>query len=648
MSALACLWQRDGRPDAGEALARMQRALAIYGRHGNRTRDDGAIAFGVCLDVRRPEDRFDRQPVEGGGGRYVAMADARLDNRPELGDMLGIEPSRLDAMPNSALVLAAWERWQAEAIDRLVGDFAFVVWDSGERVLHLARDPVGFRPLFYHLTPGRVAVASMVKGLHALPDIPRAPDMDRMRDFLALAPQHGSASYFADIHRVEQGQHVTIHADGRVDRRAWYGWGKDSETRPLGRPEDHAEELRAILDRAVRDRVRGVDGLAAHLSAGLDSAAVVSSAALARAAEGKRLTAYTSVPMAGAELEVPVRRFSDEGPRASMLAALYPNVDHVLLDSADREIGEDFDRHFFASETPILNACNQVWMGAINREAKARGERVALSAYFGNMTISHGGGQLMHAYIRRGRPDLWAREARLLLASGYGTWPNLLLTTFGPWLPSPWLKKIRRWTGRNAMGLEDFSSLRAEIAQDPNFRAHLASIGYDPDFGPMRSRAETLRYVITRIDLLGNVAKGDVATYDLETCDPTSDRRLLEFCLTAPDEVFLREGRPQWIYGKAFGERIPAQTLNSRNKGYQAADWLPRLRRVQSTIAGEVERAKASPSARALIDLDDLSGLLEILPEGKPTPRQTNALRLKALRGVATANFLRKLDAGNG
>ncbi|MFZ8299905.1 asparagine synthase-related protein, partial [Staphylococcus aureus] len=82
--------------------------------------------------------------------------------------------------------------------------------------------------------------------------------------------------------------------------------------------------------------LRSNGAVACHLSAGFDSTAVVVTAAEMLAAKGERLAAFTHVPHQGWQTEDAGGRCIDEGPIAAATAALFPNIDHVLVDSGDR------------------------------------------------------------------------------------------------------------------------------------------------------------------------------------------------------------------------------------------------------------------------------------------------------------------------
>jgi asparagine synthase (glutamine-hydrolysing) len=168
-----------------------------------------------------PEDIYDRQPLLSRDGRLVLVADVRLDNREELTAELNIASSDALKRCDAEVLLACLEHWGEGAIDRLVGDFAFALWNASKQTLLLVRDFLGHRPLHYHCCDGFFAFASMPKGLHALPDVPRAPDEQMMAEFLTLIPQVGPRTFFRHIARVEPAHIVTVTRSGVSSRLYW-------------------------------------------------------------------------------------------------------------------------------------------------------------------------------------------------------------------------------------------------------------------------------------------------------------------------------------------------------------------------------------------------------------------------------------------
>jgi len=642
-------WHLDGAPGAGDACAAMQRALAIYGGYRSDRIDLGPIALGIELAHMLPEDRFDRQPLKGADGGLYLVADARIDNRPELAEALGLSADRTTTIGDADYILAAWERWGEEALDRLKGSFAFIMWDARARILRLVRDPLGQRPLFVHRAPGRIHVASMAKGLHALPDIPRAPDAERMRDHIALLPQVGPRSFFAGIDRVEPGQMLRIYGDGRTDQVDWYDRTQDRSPR-FARVDDYVDAFRELFDRAIADSLRTTGGVASHLSAGRDSGLVSVSAAAELAKSGRRLTAYTHVPLPGANLPPVTGRFGNEGPGAARAAAMYPNIDHVLVDCAERTVGDEFDRHFFYCEYPVLNPTNSLWDSEIARQAAARGATMLLNGQFGNMTVSTLGTQRLAELVARGRLLRWSREVAALHRNRHDSLRGLLSVSLVPHLPIPIVLLLRRLFGRQDYVVSEYTALREDLARSETFRSHVETIGFDTHFRAWGDVHAMRRMVLWRVDHLGQHMKGMLAATGLDSRDPTSDIRLVEFLSGVPTDVFLRDGQTAWLFNQAFGDRLPAETVEARTKGLQSADWPTRMRQALPALRSELERARHSPTAVALMDMDGLLADASAFPESDADLANTQhnmRYHIRLMRGVSVAHFLRKLEAGN-
>src|SRR5581483_2774076 len=110
------------------------------------------------------------------------VADVRLDNRAEL--LSQLDGLRQPTLSDANLILQAYEAWGLAMPARLLGDFAFVIWDPRQQRLIAARDTSGQRTLFYHLNQHRFAAASEIHQLLQDPTVPIAPNHERIRDGL--------------------------------------------------------------------------------------------------------------------------------------------------------------------------------------------------------------------------------------------------------------------------------------------------------------------------------------------------------------------------------------------------------------------------------------------------------------------------------
>ena len=181
----------------------MLEALKPYGSNPAVSVEDG-FSCGRLLFSILPEDAFDHQPLER--GPYKLVADVRLDNRSDLASALRIPSAQLKRLSDADVLFEALLKWGSEAAGKLIGEFAFALWDRTDQNLLLGRDLFGHRPLYFHEGPDFFAFATMPSGLHALPTIPREFDPESMAHELALLTFAGTRTHFRGIQRVPPGQ----------------------------------------------------------------------------------------------------------------------------------------------------------------------------------------------------------------------------------------------------------------------------------------------------------------------------------------------------------------------------------------------------------------------------------------------------------
>jgi len=640
MTALAGYWSFGDTAEGASVCERMLATQRVYAPDPAICRTDRSVSIGRRLFSLLPEDRFDRGPVASGARMLVA--DVRLDNRDELCGALGLAEGDAASMSDSTLVMHCLERWDVQAIDRLVGDFAFALWDGEKQRLLLARDFLGQRPLHFHRGDGFFAFASMPKGLHALDRIPMKPSRQAAADFLALLPETGTETFFEGVERVPPGHFAIVDRNGVTLERYW-----NPVRRELGleRPEDHQRAIREHMEQAVRSRLRGTSGqVGAHLSGGLDSSAVAATAAALLAPEGGRVTAFTAVPREGFQ-GGPRNAIADEGALAASVAALHSNIEHVLVRAGTRSPLAALDRNFYLYERPMLNLCNGVWADAIMDSARDRRLPVLLTGALGNMSFSYDGMQYLPQLLGRGRLVRLASEIRQLLANG--TRPGTVASqTFGPYLPRRVWSAINRLRGK-AMKISDYSAINPSSAKAFDVEARAAGRGLDLSYRPRADSFESRLWVLRRVDV-GNYQKGMLGGWGIDVRDPTADKRLVEHCLSVPVEQFLSGGVPRALARNSFSDRLPQTVLRERRKGYQGADWHEGLGLARAELCDEVERLADIEETAEALDTGRMAKLIENMPsDGWNSDQAIASYRLALLRGVSTGHFIRKAAGSN-
>src|SRR5207249_11969103 len=112
----------------------------------------------------------------------TVVADARIDNRSELARVLRL--AHPDELSDCEFILSAYERWGSGCAEKLIGDFAFAIWDSRRHALYCARDAMGVKPFYYVANRRIFAFASEIKALFAVPGVSRALDEEQVALYL--------------------------------------------------------------------------------------------------------------------------------------------------------------------------------------------------------------------------------------------------------------------------------------------------------------------------------------------------------------------------------------------------------------------------------------------------------------------------------
>ncbi len=481
--------------------------------------------------------------VRGGPDDGVWLAaDARLDNRPELLATLGLAAAADDSPTDAELILAAWLRWGEGTPERLLGDFAFAVWEARARRLVCVRDGLGIKPLHYARPGSLLVVAATAEQVLEHPAVPCRLDETAVARYLGSPTDDPERSFFADVHPLPPGSLLVATAGGCVVRRWWEpARAAGTAARPAG---DDAEALRELLGRAVADRLRGADAAAGiSLSGGLDSGSV---AALARRALAGRSGAPALV--ASSCVFARLKRCDERGYLRALAAELDLELEEVAA-----------ERRWFLGHPqalrPALETPFQGWewaFGELLGRLARRGVRVLLTGQAGDELL--GGSRLVYA-DRLLRGDLTAvREIARYAAAHPGMRRRILYLYFGQPLLPRWADgTLRRLRGLPTDALPSWISpafaRRTGLAERARRR---------PAPGRM---ARAAIYASTVGDPAYRRAVGwydrVAAPYGIEVRHPFLDRRLVEFVLALPPDRLFRAGGWKPLLREAMAGILP-------------------------------------------------------------------------------------------
>jgi asparagine synthase (glutamine-hydrolysing) len=575
MSGIFGIFNQDGAPVRAGDLNAMASRLTRRGPDGTGIWNEGRVGLGHTLLATTPELVFERQPWRHAGSGCTITADVRLDNRPELLSALGLI-NRAGVTGDAELILAAYLAWGEDCLDRLLGDFAFAIWDPRRHRLFCARDQFGMRPLYYHHSPGRFLVfASEPRAMLALPQVPYRINEGRIADFLVsqLEGIDKTSTFFEEVFRLPPAHALSVTPEGV---REWRYWALEPgpELR-LATDQDYAEAFLEVFTEAVRCRLRSAGPVGSMLSGGMDSGSVtaIARAILAETGQGplptfsavgpdpdtcvETRTIHAALTMDG--LEPHLVSFADLDP-------LMPELEVLTWD-----VDEPFD-----SGMPLIRA--------IYLAAHARGLKVLLDGVAGDTVLSEG--RHIARLLRAGHWwTAWRETAgqRLFRGNGYSVWKSLGRSARTAFTPAP----LRRWVRKHP--------LRERRRLQENLRHSLIH----PDFAERVALSERLRTLDAQGDhtgLLASHASERAAAiehpyitvgrerYDrvasavaVEPRDPFLDRRVVAFCLSIPAGQKLRQGWPKAILRRAMAGKLPDAVRWRRGKQHLGWDFTQAL-----------------------------------------------------------------------
>lgn len=273
MSGIAGILHLDGEP-AGKALvAGLASAMAHRGADGIHSMASGPVAMAHLMLCTTPESLHETQPLLDESGRYCLVADARIDNGAEVREELGRIGVVLRDDTDAEIILKACTAWGQEAPARLIGDFAFAIWDSLERSLFCARDHIGIRPFFYYCDGRRFIWASEAGALLACREIRVQINEGMVAEYLADEITHLEETLYSGILRIP-GAHALVVRNGAVRKLRYWDIDPARQLRYRTRAE-YEEHFHQVFVESIRCRLRSQTAVGAELSGGVDSSSVV-------------------------------------------------------------------------------------------------------------------------------------------------------------------------------------------------------------------------------------------------------------------------------------------------------------------------------------------------------------------------------------
>lgn len=274
MNGIVGICYRDGRAVNDDDINSMLDTLVHRGRDAVGVRCEKHVGFGQRMSHTLPEPLPKNLPLLCRG--RIIVADARIDNRAELAEILHLSPNSTQAMHDFEFILAAYEKWGEDCASHLLGDFSFAIWDRETQTLFAARDHFGVKPFFYYESSREFAFASEVKALLRVNGVPHRLNQTRVADFLMPMYEDTTATLYEGIVHLPPAHTFVLKSGSCVVRKYWTL--NDELDRTTTQRSDWPEAYREAFLTAVKCRLRTSSRVGVLVSGGLDSSSVFCSA----------------------------------------------------------------------------------------------------------------------------------------------------------------------------------------------------------------------------------------------------------------------------------------------------------------------------------------------------------------------------------
>ena len=408
----------------------------------------------------------------------------------------------------------------------LLGDFAFLVWDSRRGAVFAARDALGTRGLNFFINDNIAVFGSEIAHVLQHPDVPREINDRKIVEYLANVRCEKEETYYRAILALPPGHCMTVTGD-KVTK--WCFWSPDETKRiRYSSDEEYAEHYLELLTEAVRCRMRSVGQIGVSLSGGLDStpiAAILANFLPTARPEQASLKSYSYAFDRLAEC--------DERRYIEPLVARY-GIDATYVPCDDLWTFRNFERWPALRDVVFYDAF--AWLpDAVRKSAAAAGCRLLFAGYYGDTLFDLGRFWLGDLLCRRSglRSVVGPR-----LRPGFG--PNLSELKTQIFILSPSRLRSRYLARRSRRVGQTYPMLHPSLIRNTRLEEWIAD---ETLAGGTCDREFASRYGLLDIDRIAEGLSAIRVLYDehrLELVQPYLDRRLVEFVLSVPGEQLSR------------------------------------------------------------------------------------------------------------
>jgi len=525
----------------------MDNALAYWEADDRDIWKKGPVFLGHRMLWNTPESKLEHLPhvIHPKNQTLAITIDARLDNRATLAEQLELSDLPLGKITDSELILAAYQKWGKACPKYLLGDFAFAIWDAGKEQLFCARDPIGIKPFYYHLSDDLFVFCNDIRGLIAHPQISKKYNDRSIAMFLAgdFGFYDEKDTFFKEIQKLPAATSITISKEHASESVYWNI--EDIPKIHYDTYEEYVEELRKLLYDAVKVRLRTTYRVSSHLSGGLDSSAIAVLAARELKKRDQTLYAFNWV-------ETPYGKHDPDLPEwgfASRLASI-ENIEQKNIQLTAEYIAEKHECCDITKED-----ITYFWGEYLVRDqAEKYKVRTILSGWGGDDLISYDGYAYLSGLFWQGRFVKAFTELSILYKEKSYKYLRIIKRSTKELIYPLFYKRMPGLYQKKKSESDPFEFLMDQFSSSAKGFSFPDTAIFRPGAHAEQKLLFKGGHILQRIENWASSAFEKKLEYNY----PLLDKRIVEFALSVPEELYARrEGHQRHLFRSAISAFIP-------------------------------------------------------------------------------------------
>jgi asparagine synthase (glutamine-hydrolysing) len=506
-----------------------------------------------------------QQPLSDPSGRYWIVFNGEIFNYPELRELLVGKGHTFKTHSDTEVLVQLYAVYGKECLSMLNGQFAFAIWDKLNEEVFIARDRIGIRPLFYHLSERGFSFASEIKSLFVQKDINPELSNKNLSQIYTFWTAITPGTAFKDIYELSPGHYLVYNKTGLKISKYWElqfnNGNKDIAFR------EALEQFHELFYDAVKIRLRADVEVAAYLSGGIDSSSTV---AYIKDIEPGILNTFS--------IGFDDRDFDETSYQSE--AVRYLNTRHRSITCTSEEISESFPKVIWHTETPVTRTAPAP-MFLLSRLVRENNIKVVITGE-GADEMLVGYDIFKEAKIRRfwaNQPDSVIRPRLLTKLYPYlpqmkQANPAILKMFYGYKLEdveNPFYSHLLRWNNSNHIKKHFSDQIKSEL----NGYSPLENLeGNLPEGFNKWDYLEKSQWLETSIFMSGYLlsSQGDrmAMANSVEGRYPFLDYRVIEFCNKLPGDYKLHSLNEKYLLKKLMQNKIPESIIKRSKQAYRA------------------------------------------------------------------------------